>query len=181
LGRRARDGTRAGAGPVVGIAWASGNLQRPERNAPLALWEPILSLPGLTFVSLQYGGSARDIAAVRDRLGVEIHTDPAVDQFASLEAFAAQVDAMDLVVSITNTTVHMAGALGRPVWTMLPAVADWRYQRARPDTPWYPAMRLFRQTRARQWTDVIERVAAELAAFRDAFPLARTHPSTGSG
>jgi len=170
-----------GTGPLVGIAWASGNLGRPERNAPLALWDPILSLPGLTFVSLQYGGSAGDIAAVRDRLGVAIHTDPAVDQFASLEAFAAQVEAMDLVVSITNTTVHMAGALGKPVWTMLPAVADWRYQRARPDTPWYPAMRLFRQTRARQWTDVIERVAGELAAFRDAFATARTHPSTGSG
>jgi hypothetical protein len=75
----------------------------------------------------------------------------------------------------------MAGALGKPVWTMLPAVADWRYQRARPDTPWYPAMRLFRQTRARQWTDVIERVAGELQTFRDAFASARIHPSTGSG
>jgi Flp pilus assembly protein TadD len=170
-----------GGPPIVGIAWASGNLQRPERNAPLALWDPILSLPGVTFVSLQYGASAREIAAVRDRLGVEIHTDPEIDQFASLEAFAAQIDAMDLVVSITNTTVHMAGALGRPVWTMLPAVADWRYQRSRPDTPWYPAMRLFRQTRARHWQDVIERVAGELAGFRDAFSSARTHPSTRSG
>jgi hypothetical protein len=106
---RARYGA-LGPGPLVGIAWASGNLGRPERNAPLALWDPILALPGVTFVSLQYGGSAGDIAAVREGLGVAIHIDPAIDQFASLEAFAAQVDAMDLVVSITNTTVHMAGA-----------------------------------------------------------------------
>ena len=159
-----------GGGLIVGIAWASGNVKRPERNAPLALWDPILGLPGLTFVSLQYGGEATTIADVRRRLGVDIHVDPAVDQMASLEQFAAQVDAMDIVVSISNTTVHMAGALGKPVWTMLPFVADWRYQKDRGDTPWYPAMRLFRQTKARQWQDVIARVAAELAAFRDKAP-----------
>lgn len=156
-----------GDGSVVGIAWASGNLLRPDRNAPLPLWNPILALPGLRFVSLQYGDRGTEIADVRDRLGVDIHVDPHIDQFASLEQFAAQVDAVDIVVSITNTTVHMAGALGKTVWTMLPYMPDWRYQRDREDTPWYPAMRLFRQTQARQWDDVIERVAKELAAFRD--------------
>lgn len=156
-----------GDGMIVGIAWASGNLLRPGRNAPLPLWDPILTLPGLRFVSLQYGDRSTEIAEVRDRHGIDIYVDPHIDQFASLEQFAAQVDAVDIVVSITNTTVHMAGALGKTVLTMLPYMPDWRYQRARDDTPWYPTMRLFRQTRARQWDDVIERVATELAAFRD--------------
>ena len=159
-----------GDGLIVGIAWASGNLLRPDRNAPLPLWDPVLSLPGLRFVSLQYGDRGAEIADVRERLGVDIYVDPHIDQFASLEQFAAQIDAVDIVVSITNTTVHMAGALGKTVWTMLPYMPDWRYQRDREDTPWYPAMRLFRQTRARQWQDVMARVAAGLGAVRDNMP-----------
>ena len=151
---------------IVGIAWASGNLMRPERNAPLTLWDPILTQPGLTFVSLQYGDHDAAMAETRDRTGVEIFVDPEIDQFASLDRFAAQVDAMDLVISITNTTVHMAGALGKSVWTMLPYMPDWRYQREREDTPWYPHMRLFRQSRARIWNDVIDRVAAALKDYR---------------
>jgi hypothetical protein len=131
----------------------------------------------LTFISLQYGDRSDEIAEVRDRLGVHIHVDPQIDQFASLEQFAAQVDAVDIVVSITNTTVHMAGALGKTVWTMLPYMPDWRYQRSRDDTAWYPAMRLFRQTQARRWDDVMARVAQELAAWREV----RTHPSSSSG
>lgn len=156
-----------GDGLIVGIAWASGNLRRPERNAPLALWDPVLAMPGLQFVSLQYGDHAAEIAETRDRTGVDIFTDPEIDQLVSLEDFAAQVAAMDIVISITNTTVHMAGALGKPVWTMLPFTPDWRYQRARDDTPWYPAMRLFRQSKPRGWDDVLARVADALVEFRD--------------
>ena len=152
---------------IVGIAWASGNLHRPERNAPLALWDPVLTMPGLQFVSLQYGDHSAEIAETRDRTAVEIYTDPKIDQLASLEDFAAQVAAMDIVVSITNTTVHMAGALGKPVWTMLPFTPDWRYQREREDTAWYPAMRLFRQSEPRRWDDLLARVADALAEFRD--------------
>jgi tetratricopeptide (TPR) repeat protein len=156
-----------GDGPVVGIAWASGNLRRPDRNAPLPLWDPILQLSGLTFLSLQYGDHADAIAEANGRLGVTIHEDPHIDQLKSLEQFAAQIEAVDIVVSITNTTVHMAGAIGKTVWTMLPFMPDWRYQLGRDDTAWYPSMRLFRQQRARHWDEVIARVARDLAAFRD--------------
>lgn len=156
-----------GDGPVVGVAWSSANLHRPNRNIPLTEWDAILSLPGLTFLSLQYGDHGDEIAEVKNRLGVTIHEDPEIDQIASLEQFAAQIDAVDIVVSITNTTVHMAGALGKTVWTMLPFMPDWRYQLGRDDTAWYPSMRLFRQRRARHWDEVVEDVAAELGAFRD--------------
>ncbi|MCG8545891.1 MAG: tetratricopeptide repeat protein [Alphaproteobacteria bacterium] len=151
-----------GGALIVGIAWASGNLLRPERNAPLVLWDPILTQPGLTFVSLQYGDHDAEMAETRDRTGVDIFADQEIDQFASLDDFGAQVAAVDLVISITNTTVHIAGALGKEVWTMLPYRPDWRYQREREDTPWYPHMRLFRQSRARVWDDVIDRVAGAL-------------------
>lgn len=157
-----------GDGIVVGIAWSSGNLHRPGRNAPLALWEPILTQPGVQFVSLQYGDHAIELAETREKFGVDIFVDPEVDQLKSLERFAAQVAAVDLVISITNTTVHMAGALGRPVWTMLPHVAHWRYRQATEDTMWYPHMRLFRQAEPWRWDDVMERVGGELAAFRAA-------------
>ena len=68
---------------------------------------------------------------------------------------------MDQVVSIDNSTVHLAGALGKPVWTLLPHAPDWRWLLAREDTPWYPSMRLFRQQTAGDWKGVIETVLTE--------------------
>ena len=76
-----------------------------------------------------------------------------------MDRFAAQVAAMDLVISIDNSTAHLAGALGRTTWTLLPAVTDWRWQIQRNDTPWYPSMRLFRQSALFEWTEVICAVA----------------------
>jgi ADP-heptose:LPS heptosyltransferase len=81
-----------------------------------------------------------------------------VDQLADLDAFAAQVSAMDLVITIDNSTAHLAGALGVPIWLLLPFAPDWRWLRARQDSPWYPGMRLFRQTTQGGWPAVIQRV-----------------------
>ena len=103
------------------------------------------------FVNLQFGDCAVDLAAVEARLGVRVHDDPLVDQMASLDDFAAQIVALDLVVAASNTTVYLAGALGRPVWTMLPYVPDWRWQTARDDTLWYSNMRLYRQPEQGDW------------------------------
>ena len=114
-------------------------------------------------MNLQYGDCADDLAAVRDQFGVVVHQDAEVDQMRSLDDFAAQIAALDLVVAASNTTVHMAGALGRPVWTMLPFVPDWRWQMGRDDTLWYPDMRLFRQPALGDWPAVFERVGSELA------------------
>ncbi|MBI2585950.1 MAG: glycosyl transferase family 8, partial [Rhodospirillales bacterium] len=88
-----------------------------------------------------------------------------VDQMANLDDFAAQVAAMDLVISVSNTTVHMAGALGVPTWVMphLVPLRVWLLGRA--DSPWYPSARLFRQARLGEWSDVVERVRGELREF----------------
>jgi hypothetical protein len=69
---------------------------------------------------------------------------------------------LDLVISVDTLAAHLAGALGLPVWTLLPAECDWRWMRDRDDSPWYPTMRLFRQTRAGRWADAVERVAREM-------------------
>ena len=79
--------------------------------------------------------------------------------------------AMDLVISIDNSTVHMAGALNVPVWALLPVVPDWRWMLGRSDSPWYASARLFRQPAAGEWTPVIDSVARELTrAFGSAEP-----------
>ena len=153
-----------GAGFRIGISWHSISRYFAQRNAPLALWGPILRQPGLQIVDLQYGDRRAERAAVAAELGVDIHHDENIDQLSSLDDFATQVAAMDLVISISNTTVHMAGALGVECWTILPLMADWRWFLDRDDTPWYPTMRLFRQRRRDDWGGVIATVAEALAA-----------------
>jgi ADP-heptose:LPS heptosyltransferase len=79
---------------------------------------------------------------------------------------AAAISRLDLVISVDTSVAHVAGAMGKPVWTLLPYLSDWRWMVDREDTPWYPTMRLFRQTRQGEWGAVFERVARELGARR---------------
>jgi hypothetical protein len=153
-----------GPGLKVGISWTSGNPRFHGRKAPLALWGPVLRQPGLRFFDLQYGDRRVERQAAAADFGVDIHHDEQIDQLASLDDFAAQVAAMDLVISISNTTAHMAGALGVECWTILPMIADWRWFLERDDTPWYPTMRLFRQHQRDDWAGVFADVAKALAA-----------------
>jgi ADP-heptose:LPS heptosyltransferase len=89
-----------------------------------------------------------------------------VDQFSDLDRFAAQVAAMDLVITIDNSTAHLAGALGVPVWVLLPFAPDWRWLLGREDCPWYPTMWLCRQTELGNWKPVVERVRRRLAVLQ---------------
>ena len=100
---------------------------------------------------------------LRERLGVEIYHDASIDPLTSLDDFAAQVAAMDLVISIDNTTVHMAGALGTPVWTLLPVVPDWRWRMHGSESLWYRSMTLFRQPARGVWEPLFEEVGKALA------------------
>jgi len=157
--------------PVVGISWSSGNRNNGrERSAELDLWAPLMRATDAHFVSLQYGDRCSEVAAFRDRTGLAITVDPDVDALSDLDGFAAQVAAMDLVVSIDNSTVHMAGALGRPVWTLLPVAPDARWQARGETTPWYPTMRLFRQNRPGDWEAVFRDASGALARFASGRP-----------
>jgi tetratricopeptide (TPR) repeat protein len=146
----------------VGVVWAGNPRHKGDRQRSLPAEEllPRLVMPGVKLFSLQKDLRAADAPAVA-ALGRDI-----VDLALRLGDFsdtAAAVTALDLVIAVDTSVAHLAGALGRPVWTLLPYALDWRWLRDREDTPWYPSMRLFRQRAPLAWDDVVARMSAELA------------------
>jgi hypothetical protein len=145
----------------VGIAW-QGNPRHPSdrrRSFPLASFEPLSALPGITLVSLQQGAGTEQLDRLRGRLPIE---EPAGFAHGDMLDTAAVIGGLDLVIAPDTAVAHLAGALGRPVWVALGSPSDWRWLAGREDTPWYPSMRLFRQTSPGSWHDVFERIAAAL-------------------
>jgi tetratricopeptide (TPR) repeat protein/ADP-heptose:LPS heptosyltransferase len=157
-----------GATAVVGISWSSANREiGAEKSSALVEWAAVLRVPGVRFVDLQYGDTASARAELRQRQGLEItHLDD-VDLFNDLEGLAALCAACDLVITVSNVTAHMAGALGKPVWLLAPASQGktWYWFSGRHDSPWYPAMRIFNQAAAGSWREVLDAVARELAVL----------------
>ena len=151
----------------VGIAWRGGTPRSRQftRSTALAQWLPMLRLPGAAFHALQYGDIAHELSALRKE-GVTI-ANPG-NAMHDLDELAAFISALDLVVTIDNTVAHLAGALGKPVWTLLPVSPEWRYPRRGAAMPWYPSMRLFHRAHGEGWEPVIERVTMELAAIAQA-------------
>ncbi len=150
---------------LIGISWRSKNLRVEDaKSIPLEAWTPILKLPGITFVSLQYGDVTDEVTRAGRDQGAAILVDPTIDPLTSLDDFAAQVAAMDLVISVSNTTVHIAGALGRPIWALVPSNHGrlWYWFLERADSPWYPSARLFRQGGNSDWRSSLATVAEEL-------------------
>ncbi|HEV2008359.1 MAG TPA: tetratricopeptide repeat protein, partial [Burkholderiales bacterium] len=150
----------------VGIAWRGGSLRTRQltRSLALAHWQALLTQPSVDFVSLQYGDVTDESAQLRDRHGVTVRSFG--DEFADIDELAAAIAVLDLVISVDNTVAHLAGALGRPVWVLLPFAPEWRYLRSGDTMPWYPSARLFRQTRPREWESVLAEMAAALRQVR---------------
>lgn len=154
---------------LVGISWSShGNAYMGWlKSNNLEAWQPILATPGVTFVNLQYGDRAGELARVRERCGVDILNDATVDPMKDMDRFAAQVAAMDLVISTSNSTVHTAGGLGRPTWVLAPEGRGrhWYWFQNRDDSPWYPSLRFIRQPGDGGWEGAIARCAEDLGAW----------------
>lgn len=145
----------------VGLAWQG----RPEhendsnRSMPLSHYAPLSSGPGIELISLQVG--APDTGAAAAGLAL-------VDRTAHIRDFsdtAALIACLDLVISVDTSVAHLAGALGKPIWLLLPHHAEWRWLPDEDRSPWYPTMRLFRQTQPGDWNGVIVRVSEELHAL----------------
>jgi hypothetical protein len=121
---------------------------------------PILGVTGLRFVNLQYGDSRRDLEKIQALHGVEVLDFP--EALADYDETAALVGALDLVVTVCTAIVHLAGAMGRPVWILCPLVPGWRYTAHRTVMPWYPSSRLFRQRAYGSWDEACQYLASEL-------------------
>jgi tetratricopeptide (TPR) repeat protein len=150
-----------GAGWKIGISWRGGGPRTRGRLRSMALSElaPLCRLPGFRVVSLQHGDPEPELARCRHDNGMVVAAWPGTG--ADLDGLAAMIAGLDLVVTIDNTVAHLAGALGKPVWIMIPRGAEWRYGCGGETMPWYPSARLFRQEAA-GWPGVIARVAAAL-------------------
>jgi tetratricopeptide (TPR) repeat protein len=152
-----------GAGLKVGISWRGGTAHTggAARSSSLADWGALLGQQRARFVSLQYGKCEPEIERLRAGGLALAHWPEAIDD---LEECAALVSELDLVVSVTTTVIHLAGALGKPVWVLVPARPGWRYLLEGEAMPWYPSARLLRQGREGDWLPVISRAAGDLAA-----------------
>jgi hypothetical protein len=149
----------------VGLVWRGNPLHEndADRSLPsLSLLEPLGRIPGVHFVSLQCGAAQAE--ALSPPAGLPLHA--LAEPLSDFADTAAVVANLDLVIGVDTSVIHLAGALGKPVWVMLPRhKADWRWLQDREDSPWYPGvMRLFRQSQIGDWAPVIEQVAQALAA-----------------
>jgi tetratricopeptide (TPR) repeat protein len=148
----------------VGIAWA-GRLSNPNdhlRSISVEGLLPLLQIPGVSCYSLQLAPSPEQTAVFREAGGNDL-----TEHIADFADTAALIANLDLVITVDTAAAHLAGAIGKPVWTLLPFVPDWRWGLQGGKSPWYPTMRLFRQPKAGDWDSVIFRVAEELAVFRN--------------
>jgi tetratricopeptide (TPR) repeat protein len=140
--------------PAIGLA-LTGNPANPanhRRSVPTSLMRDLPRIEGVHFVNLQHGPQAQTLPLP-----------DLTDWLSDYAETAALIMALDLVISVDTSVAHLAGALGKPVWLLLPTDPDWRWMLGRSDTPWYRSMRLFRQKRRSDWSELLTRVFAELA------------------
>lgn len=143
----------------IGLTWAGRptHLGDRQRSMKLEQFNALFNIEGVKFFSLQKGEPANELKSISQ--GSIFDLGRYLGDFADT---AAAIQALDLVISVDTAVAHVAGALAKPVWTLIPFVPDWRWMLNREDSPWYPTMRLFRQSKPGDWTSVIERVATQL-------------------
>ena len=150
----------AGSGPRIGLAWSGNPTHRRDgaRSLRLADLAPLFDVPGVRFVNLQVGLRPEDAAEMIRRPDLFAEA-PNLTDFAET---AAVIAGLDLVISADTAVLHLAGAMGRPVWGLLPFVPDWRWGASGEASPWYDSLRLYRQPALGDWQSVVTQVAANL-------------------
>jgi tetratricopeptide (TPR) repeat protein len=147
----------------IGIAWAgaAGHGNDRSRSFPLSTFATLAGIPNTVFFSLQKGDPSTQAAQPPPGMTLIDHSPDLVD-FADTAALIAN---LDLVISADTAVVHLAGAMGKPVWVLLPFASDWRWLLDRDDSPWYPTMRLYRQRAPGDWKNLLEKVREDLEKF----------------
>jgi tetratricopeptide (TPR) repeat protein len=159
---KARNHALPGKGPIIGVSWRSNNeVAASFKTLALANWAQLFAAAPARFVSLQYGDVAGEVAQAK----ANVFVDPAIDAINDVDGFAAQVAAMDGVITTSNTTVHMAGALNIPTLLLTPLAEGraWYWFVGQERSAWYPSVRHLWQTQRRRWDDVIDRAAKILS------------------
>jgi tetratricopeptide (TPR) repeat protein len=153
-----------GGGMRIGVAWAGNPAHENDHNRSIAFSRlfPLFGNRRVCWYSLQVGERAADVRTAAEFGIVDLST-----RLTDFAETAGAINALDLVITVDTAVAHLAGALGRPVWLLLPHVPDWRWLLARDDSPWYPSMRLFRQARRNAWPEVIANVERALSLAID--------------
>lgn len=145
--------------PKVGLYWGSNTTHKAHQGScPLREFVPILRIPGIAFYGLQPQQGNTDLA----QLPVDVTVQKSAPEPTDIADLALIIDQLDLVIGVDGPVVHLAGAMGKPVWALLTHVPEWRWLLTGKTTPWYRTMRLFRQTQPDGWTGVMEQVAQAL-------------------
>jgi tetratricopeptide (TPR) repeat protein len=149
----------------AGLAWAGNPRYKADRqrSTNLETLLPLLRMPGITWISLQKGPAADQLKA----LGDDVFVWDGSSGESDLAEAAALIATLDLVVTTDTCIAHLAGAMSKPVWILLPRLADWRWMQQRETTPWYPTARLIRQTAPGDWAGLVKRASNELGAFNE--------------
>lgn len=168
---------------VCGLSWSSKNPELGQhKSLRLADLAALMARDDVSFVNLQYGDTGSEQAQLKASTGRALACVEDIDNFNDLDGLAALICACDVVITVSNTTAHLAAALGKPVWVLLPHAAGvfWYWHEDRTDSPWYPSARLYRQGQQGDWSPVLERVRADLDALAGAASgelVAPRHPS----
>ncbi|HET8997010.1 MAG TPA: tetratricopeptide repeat protein [Acetobacteraceae bacterium] len=152
--------------PRIGLTWRGSSFSASRTSFPASALAPLVEIGGLAFHAVQTPLTASDEDWLARHPQIQVHAADLGD-FADTAALLMH---MDLVISVDTSVAHLAGALGRPTWVLLPVSPDWRWMARRADSPWYPTVRLFRQQRRGDWTELLRRVAVALAGLD--FPAA---------
>ena len=152
-----------GEGLKIGVSWRGGiGEQSLKRSADLHWWNQLLQLDDCQFVNLQYGNVDDEL----DTIQTTIHEWIDTDHFHNMEELAAQISSLDLVITVSNVTAHLAGALGKPLWIILPYASNWRWLNGENPSLWYPSARLFSQPKPGQWQPVFDELLTELSTLK---------------
>jgi len=145
----------------VGVVWAGSPSHGNDHNrsCSLSLFEPLLAIPGIQWFSLQKGPAAAELHHLKAPQVIR----PIAEHFSNWMDTACAVQCMDLIISVDTAVAHLAGALGRPTWVLLPFAPDWRWMLERQDSPWYPTMHLFRQSRPADWAGIFADIKDQLS------------------
>ena len=156
-----------GRNKIVGIGWATSFLTEGWDNIPLETFDLLLGVPGVQFVSVQYGDHSAELEANFQRTGIKIIEDKEVDPLQNMDSFASQLTSMDLVITLTNSTAALACALGVPTWGISSPIVDWRFGNKSENNLWYPSLRLFRQSDKTDWSSIAKDLAQAFKEYLD--------------